>query len=460
MCVLLGLGNAQLGHAQVGDILAEGVLKALRLERDFNARNGSVVLRHADIVNLRLNALEAGEFRIDEGTGDLACTVGTEVCEDDRVVVLDSRALGYDNRNNELVGDAIGIGLLHCLVRRRCVLALAECDGVVCLLYAVPAVVAVHCVVAAGYSCDAADFNGVDLRLQAVDILDTGLRGRVAAVHEAVEAYLAQTVAARQLEQREHMVNVRVDAAVRQQTEDMQGGTEPLALVDGAHQSRVLEEIAVLNRLGDAGQFLIYDAARTDVGVAYLGVAHLAVRQTDIKAGCADIGQRVLGKDLVKVRGVCRKDCVALLLVTVAEAVHDDERGRLLRAFRLLGSSLAGGGLFLSRRLVGALCGRLCFAFRCGLGLAAALRLCRLLDLDDDRVSQNVYRNSLFGCLGGFRRGGLFHHSCKTPFQKRKRTKGDNDTCRCPPFRDQRGRTSRYRDFSSAAKAESCEITG
>ncbi len=58
--------------------------------------------------------------------------------------------------------------------------------------------------------------------------------GRVAAVHEAVEAYLAQTVAARELEQREHMVNVGVNAAVGQEAEDVQGGIEPLALVDGA----------------------------------------------------------------------------------------------------------------------------------------------------------------------------------------------------------------------------------
>ena len=69
----------------------------------------------------------------------------------------------------------------------------------------------------------------------------------------------------RELEQREHMVNVGVNAAVGQEAEDVQGGIEPLALVDGAHQSRILEEIAVLNRLGDAGQLLIYDAACTHI---------------------------------------------------------------------------------------------------------------------------------------------------------------------------------------------------
>ena len=82
----------------------------------------------------------------------------------------------------------------------------------------------------------------------------------------------------------------------------MQGGIEPLALVDGAHQSRVLEEIAVLNSLGDAGQLLIYDAACTDIGVTDLGVAHLAVRQTDVQTGCADIGQRIFREDPVEMQ--------------------------------------------------------------------------------------------------------------------------------------------------------------
>ena len=66
-----------------------------------------------------------------------------------------------------------------------------------------------------------------------------------------MEANLAQTIAACQLEQRKHVVNVGMHTAVRQQTENVQSGIEPLALVDRAHQSRILEEIAVLDGLGD-----------------------------------------------------------------------------------------------------------------------------------------------------------------------------------------------------------------
>ena len=95
-------------------------------------------------------------------------------------------------------------------------------NGAIGFLDTLPAVVAIHRIIAAGNRSNTADLNRVDLRLQAVDIFDTGLRGRVAAVHEAMEAHLAQTVAARQLEQREHMVNMRVYAAIGQQAENMQ----------------------------------------------------------------------------------------------------------------------------------------------------------------------------------------------------------------------------------------------
>ena len=418
VCVLLGLGNAELGHTQIGDIFAERVLQALRLEGDLHARNSSIVLRHADVVDLRLYALKAGEFRINECTGDLTRTVGAEVCEDDRVVVLDGRALGNDNRNNELVGYAVCVGLLHSLVCGSSVLAFAECDSVVRLLYAIPAVITIHCVVTAGYGCDAADLDSVDLGLQAVDILDTGLRRRVAAVHEAVEANLAQTIAACQLEQRKHVVNVGMHTAVRQQTENVQGGIKPLALVDRAHQSRILEEIAVLDGLGDAGQLLIYNAACTDVGVANLGVAHLAVRQTNVQTGCTDIGERVLCENLIEIRLFSSLNGVALGLLAVAEAVHDDQSGRLLRALCLLGSS--GGCLGLAAALG-------CRLFRLSLGCSCLCRsglagtLCRRL-FCRSRICQNINRcGSLdldYLYLRHARHSGFFHTD-KTPLQKR-----------------------------------------
>jgi hypothetical protein len=84
------------------------------------------------------------------------------------------------------------------------------------------------------------------------------------------------------------------------------------------------KNVAVLHGLRDAGQLLIHDAARADVRVADLAVAHLAVRQADVHAGSADLRQRVFSKQLVEVRLVRGGNRVALRRGK-AEAVHNHE---------------------------------------------------------------------------------------------------------------------------------------
>ena len=96
-----------------------------------------------------------------------------------------------------------------------------------------------------------------------------------------------------------------------------------LGVVHGLQQGLVLIHVAILGRLGDAGQLLVDDAARADVGVAYLRVAHLPVRKADIKAGSADLGVGVLGKIFVEVRLFGGMDGVAVVGVVDAETVED-----------------------------------------------------------------------------------------------------------------------------------------
>ena len=134
---------------------------------------------------------------------------------------------------------------------------------------------------------------------------------------------LVQPVFLGQLQQTEQVINVAVNAAVGQQAHQVQGGTVLLAVFHRAQQGRVFKKVPVLNRLGDAGQLLVDDAARTDVGVANLRVAHLPVRKADIKAGSADLGVGVLGKIFVEVRLFGGMDGVAVVGVVDAETVED-----------------------------------------------------------------------------------------------------------------------------------------
>lgn len=79
----------------------------------------------------------------------------------------------------------------------------------------------------------------------------------------------------------------------------MQIGAFFKAMIHSANQCFVLEEVAVLNGLGDTGQLLVYHAAGADVGMSHLGIAHLSVRKAHIKAGCADLGVWILSEQLV-----------------------------------------------------------------------------------------------------------------------------------------------------------------
>ena len=97
-----------------------------------------------------------------------------------------------------------------------------------------------------------------------------------------------------------------------------------LGVVHGLQQGLVLIHVAVLGRLGDAGQLLVDDAAGTDVGVAHFAVAHLAVRQAHVHAGGANLGVGVLGEDFIQVGFVGGGNGVALY-GSNAEAVQDHQ---------------------------------------------------------------------------------------------------------------------------------------
>ena len=104
-----------------------------------------------------------------------------------------------------------------------------------------------------------------------------------------------QTLVLRQLQQGKQVLQVGVDAAVRQQTHQVQGGALLLAGVHGVVVGGIGEKVPVGDGLGDAGQVLEHHSAGADVGVAHLAVAHLSVRQAHVQSGR---GQLRMGKFL------------------------------------------------------------------------------------------------------------------------------------------------------------------
>ena len=86
-----------------------------------------------------------------------------------------------------------------------------------------------------------------------------------------------------------------------------------------------------MDGLGDEGQLLVDDAARAHVGVANLGVSHLAIGQTDSHAGSINGSHRVLCHQSIQMGGLGSHHGVAKGLVRhPAEAIHDAQKNRFL----------------------------------------------------------------------------------------------------------------------------------
>ena len=129
-----------------------------------------------------------------------------------------------------------------------------------------------------------------------------------------------------QLQQSVEMLAVAVHAARGNQAHEMQGTAICLGSTGYAQESLVLEEIPVLDSLGNTGESLIDNPACTDIGMAYLGVAHLTVRQAYELAGSLNMGIRELllqtinNRSLRNLNGIVRVSSVA-----VAVAIHDNQ---------------------------------------------------------------------------------------------------------------------------------------
>ena len=293
-------------------------------------RHGCVVLGHADIVQREepVSALEALEIRVNQRSGDLSGAVGTEVEEDDRVVCLHACALGADNRNDEFVGDVLAflvdllIGSPYCRDRIGILDAFTVYDGGICLDNALPAVVSVHGVISAhdGGNLAYADFCQLVAELR--NVIRAGSRRNVTAVEEAMHINLTEAVLLSHFHNGVEMGDVAVNAAVTHKTHKVQSTAVCLAVFHCALESLIVKEIAVLDGLGNSGQFLVDDSAGAHVGVTDFAVAHLSVGKTDRHSRSADGGVGVFRKEFVKIWLGSGDNGVAVSVLD-AVAVHD-----------------------------------------------------------------------------------------------------------------------------------------
>ena len=119
-----------------------------------------------------------------------------------------------------------------------------------------------------------------------------------------------------------------MDAAVGNQTDEMQRAVVGFCVFHGTQKRLVLKEHAVPYVLGDLDQHLIDHAAGADVGMSNLGIAHLAVRQAHVKAGSADLGEAIPGLQGIDVGSALGENGIALkIVISNAEAIENEKSG-------------------------------------------------------------------------------------------------------------------------------------
>jgi hypothetical protein len=222
-----------------------------------------------------------------------------------------SLALREDHGLHELIATRVArIGSLHGGAGRIAAdFAAAKHDGIPGELVALPALVAVHGVVAAD---DRGDFRtaGLQIFFQLGHVGGTAGGRCVAAISDGVDHEVFDSGGFRGIAKRGEVILMRMHAAIADEAEEVQALA--FGFFESVHEHGHGGEFAIANALVDAGEVLIHDATGTEVQVADFAVAHLAVGQADVLTAGADGAARVGGVEVVVERGPGEQGGVAI----------------------------------------------------------------------------------------------------------------------------------------------------
>jgi hypothetical protein len=131
--------------------------------------------------------------------------------------------------------------------------------------------------------------------------------------------------------ERDRMILMRMHAAGRHEPDQVAGAAALLELFDQAGQRRRTFDLAARDRVADARQVLHDDAARANVEMPDLGIAHLPVGQADVAARRAQKCVRSRRPQAVEARGLGLTDGVVRHFLAPTPAIqHDKHNGAAL----------------------------------------------------------------------------------------------------------------------------------
>ena len=275
MCVFLCLRDTSLLQPAGCQELAERVCNLFLNKCDQLIRDRHVILCEAYICGLHsLTSVKACKLIVAECPCDLSRAVRPEVKEDNGISVLycgcRSSVLHYYHGLNELIRLLIVIRRLDAFHRRSSLNTLPSYKRLVSSLHTVPAVVAVHRIVASRNGGHLTHADLLHLCFQLFYILFAGCRGSVTSVQKAMYINFLDTLPLRQLQKSVNVRIVAVYTTVRYEPHQVQRRIILLHIPARGKKRFILEEISILDGLCDLGQILIYDASGAHVQVPHL----------------------------------------------------------------------------------------------------------------------------------------------------------------------------------------------
>ena len=201
---------------------------------------------------------------------ELTRTVRTEIEEDDSVAALHAAVAANGRRNDEFIRNPGLVGSINRLGSRCRLAALCLRNHIVSLLHAIPALVTVHCIIAAGNSRNLPCTDLSDFCFEIRQIFSRARWRYITAIQECVHIDLPDAFLLCKAQQTIEMLRMTVHAARGYESHEMQCTAVFLHLSDDRLQRLVFEEGTIANRLRDACELLINNAAGSDVRVTNL----------------------------------------------------------------------------------------------------------------------------------------------------------------------------------------------
>ena len=174
------------------------------------------------------------------------------------------------------------------------------------------------------------------MALQRLDETLAAVRVGIAAVHEAVYIGMLDAVGLGDVAEFVEVVDRRVHAAVRHETHEVHVHALRLGVLESRLHLRVLHDRTVLAGAVDLHQILIDHAARTDIEVSHLGVAHLPVGQPHVLAVGMQLRMRILFGHRRNICGMDGRNDVTLGSVADAPTVQNHKQYFLFHCFILV----------------------------------------------------------------------------------------------------------------------------